>query len=133
MSKLILERLKEQFGSALLETSTFQGDDVAVVKPEHWRAVAEFLLRDPRCQCDFFTDLSCTDRCDPNHDDLEADDRFEIYLIVYSTTKKHRVRIKTRVGGETPTVDTVSSVYLGATIADCLIEEIGPNNNMVWQ
>ncbi len=114
MSKLILERIQEQFGAAVLETSSFRGDDVALVKPEHWRAVAEFVLRDARCQCDYFVDLSCVDRCDPSTDDLEADDRFEVYLIVYSVAKKHRVRLKTRVGGEAPTVDSVASVYAGA-------------------
>ena len=58
MSKLILDRLKEKFGSDVLETSSFRGDDVAVVVPARWREVALFLRDDPRCLCDFFIDLS---------------------------------------------------------------------------
>lgn len=110
MSKLLLDRLKTQFGDAVLETSSFRGDDVAIVKPEVWKAAALFLRDDPRCSCDYFVDLSVVDY--PDEDDTKG--RFDVYLIVYSIAKKHRVRIKTRLKDESPEMDTVSDVYLGA-------------------
>lgn len=114
MSKLILQRLKERFGDDVIETSSFQGDDVAVVKPARWREAAEFVKSDPRCACDYFVDLSVIDRCDPRTDELDMDDRFEVYVIAYSVAKKHRVRLKTRVSGAFPTVPSLTSVWRGA-------------------
>lgn len=111
MSKLLLERLKEGLGDAILETSSFRGDDVAVVRADRWKDAARLLKEDPRCACDLFIDLSAADYPDKQE---EEGWRFEVYLIVYSTAKKHRVRLKVRVSGEDPTVDSVSGVYLGA-------------------
>jgi len=110
MSKLLLDRLKAQFGDDVLETSSFRGDDVAIVKPEVWHAAATFLRDDPRCACDYFVDFSAVDY--PDQDEEKG--RFEIYLIVYSIAKKHRIRLKTRVKDESPELDTISTVYLGA-------------------
>lgn len=114
MSKIILERLKEQFGADVLETSSFRGDDVALVSAARWREAAEFVRSDPRCQCDYFVDLSVVDRCDPRTDDLEMDGRFEVYVIAYSTARKHRVRLKARVPGGDPRIPTLSAVWKGA-------------------
>jgi NADH-quinone oxidoreductase subunit C len=111
MSKILLDRLKAKFGDGVLETSSFRGDDVALLKPEIWRAAAQFLRDDSACQCQYFVDLSAVDYPD------KADDegwRFEVYCILYSVTKKHRVRIKVRAGGDEPEVDSLTSVYLGA-------------------
>jgi NADH-quinone oxidoreductase subunit C len=114
MSKIILDRLKEKFGADVLETSSFRGDEVALVSPARWRDVAEFLKSDPRCACDFFVDLSVVDRCDPLSQELDMEDRFEVYLIVHSLTKKHRVRIKTRLSGDDPRIATLIPVWKGA-------------------
>jgi NADH-quinone oxidoreductase subunit C len=109
MSKLLLNLLKEQFGDAVLETSSFRGDDVALLTPEVWKSAAKFLRDDPRCGCDYFVDLSAVDF--PDRSDEEGG-RFEVYLIVYSVANKHRIRIKTRVS-EAGEVDTLSDVYAG--------------------
>ena len=114
MSKRILERLTERFGAAVLETSSAHGDDVAVVTREVWKSAAEFIKSDPQCQCDYFVDLSAVDQCDPSRDDLDMDDRFEVYVIAYSLKLKHRVRIKTRISGASPTIPTLVSVWAGA-------------------
>jgi NADH-quinone oxidoreductase subunit C len=114
MSKLILDRIQAKFGDAVLETSSFRGDDVAVVKPEAWRAVAQFVKTDAQCLCDYFVDLSAVDHCDPSRDELDMDGRFEVYVIAYSLSKKHRVRLKTRLSGDAPTVQTLIPVWAGA-------------------
>ncbi len=114
MSKLLLDRLKAQFGDAVIETSSFRGDDVAVLDPKVWRAAATFLRDDSRCACDYFVDLSVVDFPDLD----ETTGRFEVYLIVYSVAKKHRVRIKARLKEATAEIDSVSSVYGGADWAE---------------
>lgn len=114
MSKLILDRLKAKFGDAVLETSSFRGDDVAVVSPAVWVAAAQFIKSDAQCDCDFFIDLSVIDQCDPTRDELDMDARFEVYVIAYSLAKKHRVRLKTRLSGDKPEVPTLCGVWAGA-------------------
>ncbi len=115
MSKLILDRLKAEFGGDVLETSTFRGDDVAIIRPSRWREAAMFVRSDPRCDCDYFVDLSAVDRCDPRTDDLDMDDRFEVYVIASSLKLKHRIRLKTRVpSGEDPVIASLVPVWAGA-------------------
>ncbi len=114
MSKLLLDRLKAQFGDSVLETSSFRGDDVAVLDPKVWRAAATFLRDDPRCACDYFVDLSVVDFPDLD----ESTGRFEVYLIVHSVAKKHRVRLKARLKEASADLDSVSSVYGGADWAE---------------
>ena len=114
MSKIILDRLKDKFGADVLETSSFRGDEVALISPARWREAAEFVKTDPRCACDYFVDLSVVDRCDPTSDELDMEDRFEVYVIAHSLTKKHRVRLKTRVSGADPRCPTLTSVWKGA-------------------
>lgn len=111
MSKILLDRLKNHLGAAVLETSSFRGDEVALVTNEAWHAAAKFLRDDPQCACNYFVDLSATDY--PDRSDEEGG-RFEVYLIVYSTEKKHRIRIKTRAPESDPEVPSVSDLYEGA-------------------
>lgn len=111
MSKLLLDRLKEKFGDGVLETSSFRGDDVAIVTNAVWRDAAKFLRDDPRCACDYFVDLSAVDF--PDRPDSEGG-RFEVYVILYSTAKKHRIRLKTRAPESDPEVPSLADVYDGA-------------------
>ena len=47
MSQLVLDKLTERFGAAILETHSSFGDDTAVVDATKWRDVARFLRDDP--------------------------------------------------------------------------------------
>ncbi|MBL8605556.1 MAG: NADH-quinone oxidoreductase subunit C [Myxococcales bacterium] len=114
MAKIILDRLKAKFAGDVLETSSFRGDDVAVVKAERWREIAEFIKTDAECLCDYFVDLSVIDNLDPQTEEVDRAGRFEVYYIVYSVTKKHRVRVKARLDGESPSIATLVSVWSGA-------------------
>jgi NADH-quinone oxidoreductase subunit C len=111
MAKILLERLKAKFGDGVLETSSFRGDEVAVLKPEFWKDAARFLRDDSACQCDYFVDLSAVDF--PDRTDEEGG-RFEVYCILHSIAKKHRIRIKVRALGTDPEVDSLIGVYEGA-------------------
>lgn len=115
MSQILLARLKERFGDAVLETSSFRGDDVALVTRTVWKPAALFLRDDPQCDCNYFVDLSAVDY--PDRSDEEGG-RFEVYLIVYSIAKKHRVRLKTRVPESHPVLDSLVEVYQGANWAE---------------
>lgn len=91
MSQAVLDKLRARFGAAILETHSDYGDDTAVIDPAQWRAVARFLHEDPACDFDLPVDLCGVDF--PNREP-----RMEVVLHLYSTGRKHRVRIKARVG-----------------------------------
>lgn len=113
MSKQVLSFLAAQFGERILETSSFRGDDQAVVDRADWKTVATFLRDDPRCAMDHFIDITAAD-----YPEREPEvPRFDVLLIVRSMKHNHRVRIKTRVG-EDENVDSLVEVWPGANWAE---------------
>ncbi|MCZ7686511.1 MAG: NADH-quinone oxidoreductase subunit C [Sandaracinaceae bacterium] len=113
MSKKVLDRLKAELSDRILETSSFRGDDQAIVAPKDWRAAAAFLRTDPQCAMDHFIEVTAAD-----YPEREPDlPRFDVLLIVRSTKHNQRVRIKTRVGdGES--VPSLVEVWPGASWAE---------------
>ena len=118
MSKLALEKLQAKLGSKVLETHSHLGDDTAVVSADAWLEAAKILQSDPALDFDLFIDLCAVDY--PKRGGIPAASgggRFEVVLHVYSTTKHHRIRLKTRVGdedGEGAELDTITDVWVGA-------------------
>jgi NADH-quinone oxidoreductase subunit C len=113
MSKNVLSILTAELAGRILDTSSFRGDDEAIVDRADWKAVATFLKTDPRCAMDHFIDLTAVD-----YPEREPEvPRFDLVLIVRSMKHNHRVRIKTRVGdGES--VDSLVPVWVGANWAE---------------
>jgi len=108
MSQLVLERLRARFGEKILQTSSFRGDDEAIVAPADWLEVATFLRDDPECAMNHFIDLTAVD-----YPEREPETpRFDLVLFVRSLVKKHRIRLKTRVR-EDQGVATLSQVWSG--------------------
>ena len=110
MSKRVLDRLRAEFGDRILETTDFRGDEVAIVKPEDWVAVATFVKREPECAMNHFTDITAVD-----YPEREPEvPRFDVVVCVRSMKHKHRIRLKTRVGdGEK--LGTLGGVWAGAS------------------
>jgi NADH-quinone oxidoreductase subunit C len=122
MSKAVLESLQAKFGDAVLETHSDFGDDTALVRPESWKAVCEWLRKDPQMDFDLLVDLCGVDY-PPNTPQAGAPGlgaqlgRMEVVLHLCSISKRHRVRLKTRVGDEEmehANLDSVTSVWPGA-------------------
>lgn len=110
MSQLALDRLKAAFPDAILETSSSLGDDTAIVRPEDWLAICRFLREDPSLSFDMLTDL-----CGVDYPDRAP--RMEVVVHLYSLSRKHRLRLKTRVGDADLTsceLDSVTSVWKAA-------------------
>ena len=111
MSQQVLDKLKARFGAAILETHSNFGDDTAVVEPGQWKAVAKFLREDPELDFDLPVDLCGVDY--PARGDAG---RTEVVMHLYSISKKHRIRLKARVGDEDmehAELDSVTSIWPG--------------------
>jgi NADH-quinone oxidoreductase subunit C len=109
VSQLVLDKLIERFGKAILETHSQAGDDTAVVEPSQWRAICAFLRNDPALDFDMPVDLCGVDY-------PQRLPRMEVVMHLYSVSKRHRVRLKTRVGDEEmegAEVDSVVSIWPG--------------------
>ena len=109
MSVRVLEVLKAKFGEGIVETHSEFGDDTAVVAPAVWKEVARFLRDDPAMAFDMSIDL-----CAVDYPDREP--RFEVVLHLYSVPKRHRIRLKSRVGdaeGDGAEIDTVADIWAG--------------------
>jgi len=110
MSKIVLDKLKAKFGDAVLETHSAFGDDTALVMAERWKEICEYLRKDPALDFDMFIDL-----CGVDYPDRLP--RMEVVLHLYSVSRRHRIRLKTRVGDaecEGCDLDSVTSIWLGA-------------------
>lgn len=93
MAQLVVDAVREQFGTAVVETHAQHGDETMVVDAAKWKEVAEFLRQDSRTQMNMLVDLTVVDY-------PERDPRFEVVAHFHSLSKGHRVRVKARVGDE---------------------------------
>jgi NADH-quinone oxidoreductase subunit C len=112
MSQKVLERLRALLGSKVVATSSFRGDDEAIVAPADWFEAARTLRDDPQCQMDHFIDLTAVDY--PDRETGEAGSaRFDVVLLLRSASKNHRIKLKTRVRDGEPLASLVP-VWKGA-------------------
>jgi NADH-quinone oxidoreductase subunit C len=102
----VLRKLAERFGDAVVSTHSEFGDDTAVVRREKIVEICTFLRDDPDLRFEFAMDLTGVDY-------MGETPRFEVVYHLYSMEKKRRVRIKSRLHEEDPTIDSVSSVWPG--------------------
>ncbi|HVH44556.1 MAG TPA: NADH-quinone oxidoreductase subunit C [Labilithrix sp.] len=110
MSVRALEALKSKFGDAVIETHSDFGDDTAVVRAESWKEICRFLRDDPAMAFDMLVDL-----CGVDYPDRVP--RFEVVLHLYSISKRHRLRLKARVGdaeGDGAEIDSVAHIWIGS-------------------
>lgn len=113
MSKAAVSRLSSLFAARILETRDFRGDDEVVVGKGDFHAVALALRDDAELAMDHFIDLTAVD-----YPEREPDGpRFDVVLHMRSSTKGHRVRVRTRLeDGES--LPTLTDVWVGANWAE---------------
>jgi NADH-quinone oxidoreductase subunit C len=111
VSQLVLDKLRERFGAAILETHSDHGDDTAVVDPGQWKVICTFLREDPALDFDMPVDL-----CGVDYPSRGATGRMEVVMHLYSVSRKHRIRLKARVGDEDmdgAEIESVTSIWPG--------------------
>jgi NADH-quinone oxidoreductase subunit C len=77
------------------------------VTREAIREACVLLRDDPDCPFNYLSDVTCVDW-------YPSEPRFEVVYHLLSMPKKERVRLKVRLSGDAPALDSVTSVWPGA-------------------
>jgi NADH-quinone oxidoreductase subunit C len=107
VSKYVLERLQARFADQIEETHSKLGDDTAVLKRDRLVEVLTFLRDDPDLAFNLPIDLTVVDWYQ------KREPRFEVVYHLYSTSKKHRVRLKVRIEEDDAVVPSSWPVWPG--------------------
>jgi NADH-quinone oxidoreductase subunit C len=113
VSQAVLKKLTAALGGDVTETHSAHGDDTAVIKPSRWKEACRLLRTDPSLDFNMLVDLCAVDY--PSRG--EYGERIEVVLHLYSIAKRHRIRLKTRIGDSEmkgAELDSVCDEWAGA-------------------
>ncbi len=93
---------------AAVEGAKFDRFEMSIyVERSSLREACVLLRDDPGCSFNFLADVTCVDR-------YPSEPRFEVIYHLLSISKKDRVRLKVRLDGSSPVVESVTSVWPAA-------------------
>jgi NADH-quinone oxidoreductase subunit C len=101
----LLDQLKQKFGDTVVETSSFHGDETALVRTDRLLEVCSHLKSEARMN--FLMDICGVDY-------PEREQRFEVVYHLYSYPAKKRLRLKVRVTESDPRVPSIVSIWKSA-------------------
>ncbi|MBZ5662373.1 MAG: NADH-quinone oxidoreductase subunit C [Acidobacteriia bacterium] len=102
-----VERLRAWNPRAAEEVSESRGEVAIGVPRELLRGAAERLRDDPALLFNLLSDITCVDR-------FPAEPRFELHVHLVSIPHRARLRLRVRLSGENPVVDSLLLVWPGA-------------------
>jgi NADH-quinone oxidoreductase subunit C len=103
----LLKVLVESFPSEIGDAAVTGGDASVVAVPEALATILDFLKNDPRMQFDMLVDITAVDR-------LGSEPRFEVVYHLLSLPLNQRIRIKSKIPGSKPAVDSVATLWASA-------------------
>lgn len=96
------------WNAAVIEQVKFDRDEMSISIERSAIREACALLRDnPACPFNFISDVTCVDW-------YPSEPRFEVIYHLLSIPQKERVRLKVRLNGDSPAVESVTSVWPAA-------------------
>jgi NADH-quinone oxidoreductase subunit C len=114
MSQRALERAQALFGSKIVTTHAFHGDETIIIDGADVHAVLETLRADGEAALDFLVDLTAVDW----YGSAEDRPRFEVVYHLRSMQSGDRLRIKAQVpmpeDGTEPFIDSVVDLWKSA-------------------
>jgi NADH-quinone oxidoreductase subunit C len=103
-----MKKLLDNFGNSVeVVPSPFDNMDTVRVKREKILDVCMFLRTEDDLDYDLMRDLTCVDY-------IHEKPRFEVVYHLYSIYNRHGIRLKVRLEEQDPTIDSVTSVWVGA-------------------
>jgi len=106
-ANVVAEYLRSWNPQAVSEIVEFRGETTIVVPRELLRAAAERCRADAKLLFNLFTDATCLDR-------YPVEPRFELNYHLVSIPRRDKVRLRVRVSGDDPVVDSLVPVWPGA-------------------
>lgn len=107
----LLTSLAQALPGCFTEAVPFRGELALLVSPPHYLAVARFLRDHPQTPFDLFVDLL-------GLDNLPQRPRFEIVVHLFSTRAHQTVRLRVKLPGDPPRIQSLSALYPGANWAE---------------
>jgi NADH-quinone oxidoreductase subunit C len=102
-----IQRLREWDAQAVAEVIEFRGETTVVVPREHLRRAAEFLVNDRALRFTFLSDITAVDK-------FPLEPRFELNYHLLSLEYRKRIRLKVRIPGNDPLVQSVTPIWPAA-------------------
>ena len=94
--------------SVVVEGAKFDREEMTIyVSRSSIREACVLLRDDPNCPFEFFSDVTAVDW-------YPQEPRFEVVYHLLSLSKKERVRLKVKLGGDDPAVESITSVWPAA-------------------
>lgn len=114
MSERVVKKLKERFGDKVLHTHAFRGDETVVLDRAALHDACDYLKNDPDLRFDMPIDVTAVDFLGfPEARNVPYGGRFEVVYHLYSTEKKHRIRLKVPLEADDAVVDSVVGIWKG--------------------
>jgi NADH-quinone oxidoreductase subunit C len=104
---VVVDALRSWSVNAISEVIEFRGETTIVVARKVLRSVAERCREDEKLQFNLLTDATCVDR-------FPMEPRFELNYHLVSIPLRQKVRLRVRLSGDDPVVDSLVPVWPGA-------------------
>jgi NADH-quinone oxidoreductase subunit C len=106
-TNVVAEHLRSWNANAVAEVIEYRGETTIVVPRESLRSLAERCREDVALDFNLLTDATCVDR-------FPYEPRFELNYHLVSIARRDKLRLKVRLSGDDPVVDTLVPVWPGA-------------------
>jgi NADH-quinone oxidoreductase subunit C len=100
----LLELLRGAFAEAVEDVSCAKGEASAVIRPESLRSIMGFVKQDERFQFNLLADITAVDYA-------SRTPRYDVVYHLVSLATNRRLRIKVRVDGSAPEVDSLTPLW----------------------
>jgi NADH-quinone oxidoreductase subunit C len=107
VSNVVVDALRAWSANAIEEVIEFCGETTLVVPRKVLRTIAARCREDNALQFNLLTDATCVDR-------FPMEPRFELNYHLVSIPLRRKVRLRVRLAGDDPVVDSLVSVWPGA-------------------
>jgi NADH-quinone oxidoreductase subunit C len=101
------QKIREWDPQAIVEAREFRGEVTLYLQPSRLRAVCEFLRDLPELNFKYLSDVTAVDL-------YPAEPRFEVVYHLRSLSPPSVLRLKVRLPGDDPRIESVVSVWPGA-------------------